>query len=638
MDSQDSGSRTTATRAFPNSRARLEELKARCQAHHEHLVSLASYSEALVDACREEANVEARTIVMNARERADALVAESRERADEMLAAARQEADGVRAEAKRLSAAISVAAREQADATLTEAKAEAERLVADARTRADSILSAAAPLVTAFPSLTAAEPKPVAPSAPVSETMTAGPAPSPFIGEPELPAIPETITFLPDMGYERTLEGSEHDEAHGPFAPMSLLEQHQNAPERLDDGAVNRPERRSKGGLLAAVGTAVLLVGGAAAFYVSWPTRRSAVSDVRSASDEVAPAPIDRTTTTPSTAPAATGSAASVTPAAATAPPASAPAPATSPSVSVTVSARRRAWVRLGIDGRSGESGFLQPGDKRVLTGSREVNIHSGDAGALLVSVNGAPAAPFGKDGAVVTRRLTVSGGDAAPSAAPAPVATGGAVVPAPSGGVTDVDRNPRTTSPPSSAVTPAGPAQITKPAATTAAVPPPAPSSPRLADAATGSDTVQPVRPAVRDSAAPPVPTATRTDPGVADASAPKLTRADLLQAEHAWFDAHYRSDHSAMSRVAAREFDLKDDRTARPPAGLASMERVVRNLAVDIWGGGAVITGQMSERPKGASGTGAVESSFVETWIQRDGRWQMLGLRLLPPQPTPR
>jgi len=91
-------------------------------------------------------------------------------------------------------------------------------------------------------------------------------------------------------------------------------------------------------------------------------------------------------------------------------------------------------------------------------------------------------------------------------------------------------------------------------------------------------------------------------------------------------------------MSRVAAREFDLKDDRTARPPAGIASMERVVRNLAVDIWGGGAVITGQMSERPKGASGTGAVESSFVETWIQRDGRWQMLGLRLLPPQPTPR
>ena len=188
MDSQDSGSRTTATRTFPNSRARLEELKARCQAHHEHLVSLASFSEALVDACREEANLEARTIVMNARERADALVAESRERADEMLAAARQEADGIRAEAKRLSAAISVAAREQADATLTEAKTEAERLVADAHSRADSILSAAAPLVTAFPTLAdAVEPEPAgaggsghrddhpgAPTAPVhSPTRTA---------------------------------------------------------------------------------------------------------------------------------------------------------------------------------------------------------------------------------------------------------------------------------------------------------------------------------------------------------------------------------------------------------------------------------------------------------------------------------
>ena len=67
--------------------------------------------------------------------------------------------------------------------------------------------------------------------------------------------------------------------------------------------------------------------------------------------------------------------------------------------------------------------------------------------------------------------------------------------------------------------------------------------------------------------------------------------------------------------------------------------MERTVRNLAVDIWGGGAVITGLMTERPKGGSATdAAVESRFVETWIQRDGRWQMLGLRLLPPQSAPR
>ncbi len=91
-------------------------------------------------------------------------------------------------------------------------------------------------------------------------------------------------------------------------------------------------------------------------------------------------------------------------------------------------------------------------------------------------------------------------------------------------------------------------------------------------------------------------------------------------------------------MGRIAAREFDLKDDRTARPTPGLANMERIVRNLAVDIWGGGAVVTGQMTERPKGGATTDAVDSSFVETWIQRDGRWQMLGLRLLPLQPAPR
>ena len=171
-----------------------------------------------------------------------------------------------------------------------------------------------------------------------------------------------------------------------------------------------------------------------------------------SASDEVAP-PIDRTASASGAAHAG-ASAAAVTPApAAAASPSSAagtPAP-----LSVTVSARRRAWVRLGTDGTSSTSGFLQAGDKRVLTATREVNIHSGDAGALLVSVNGAPAAPFGKDGAVMTRRLTPTS-DAAPAAPPAPVATRGATVPAPAGETTDTVRNPLKTAPPSSALTPA--------------------------------------------------------------------------------------------------------------------------------------------------------------------------------------
>ena len=85
-------------------------------------------------------------------------------------------------------------------------------------------------------------------------------------------------------------------------------------------------------------------------------------------------------------------------------------------------------------------------------------------------------------------------------------------------------------------------------------------------------------------------VATTGRNETAVADPPGAKLTRADLLQAEHAWFDAHYRGDHSAMGRVAAHEFELKDDRTSRPTPGLVSMERTVRNLAVDIWGGGAV------------------------------------------------
>jgi hypothetical protein len=624
---------------LPNSRARLEELKARCQAHHEHLVSLASYAEALVEACREEANLEARTIVMNARERSDALLSESRERADELLIAARHEADGMRAEAKRLSAAISTAAREQADVTLAEAKSEAERLITDARARADSILAAAAPLVTAFPSLAAAEPQPPAVLPPLPDAVASASSAPEFVREEEPPPVPETITFLPDMGYERTLEVSESDEARGPFAPMSLLEQRQSVATRLDDEVANPPQRRSTGGLLIAVGTAVLLVGGAAAFYVSWPTRRTAVSDVRSANDAAAPiAPSTATAAPPSSTDPASGP--SDTAPAATASPTSAPAGS---ALSVTVSARRRAWVRLGTDGKPGTSGFLQPGDKRVLNATRDVDIHSGDAGALLVSVNGGPAAPFGKDGAVLTRRLSASS-DGTSSAAAAPVATAGAAVPAASSEANASDRN-RTKTPAPVNGLPAAPPVVTASKAPNASVPPPAAPSAaaplRLADASNAPDAAQPVRtptPARDSSASAPAATTGRTDPGATDASTARLTRADLLQAEHAWFDARYRGDHLAMSRVAAREFDLKDDRTVRPTPGVANIERIVRNLAVDIWGGGAVVTGQMTERPKGGTGADAVESSFVETWIQRDGRWQMLGLRLLPPKPAPR
>ena len=475
MDAQDSGSRSTAARAFPNSRAQLDELKARCQAHHDHLVSLASFADALVNACREEAHLEARTIVMNARERADALVAESRERADEVLATARQDADGLRAEAKRLSGAISTAAREQADTTLTDAKAEAEKLVADARARADAILAAAAPLVTAFPSLTAPEPQPLPPQvAPaIAEAVAAIPAHTEFAPESE-PPLPHTITFLPDMGYERTLEGNEPDEAHGPYAPMSLLEQHQNAPERLDGDVANRPERRGRGGFLVAVGTAVVLVGGAAAFYVSWPTRRSAVSDVRHASDEVAPAPIDRAASASS--PAAPVGTTTPAPSVTSTPAAASPSSdvATPAPLSVAISARRRAWVRIGTDGKSGTSGFLQPGENRVLTATREVNLHSGDAGALLVSINGAPAMPFGKDGSVLTRRLTAAS-DAALSTPPPPaaVATRAAAVPAPAAG-TDAAGNPLKAAAPSGALTAtASPPAAAKPATTAPAVPP---------------------------------------------------------------------------------------------------------------------------------------------------------------------
>lgn len=247
------------------------------------------------------------------------------------------------------------------------------------------------------------------------------------------------------------------------------------------------------------------------------------------------------------------------------------PPPAAEPQrVAVAIRAARKAWLRLGIDGALQPGGFIDAGEQRTLAGDREVEIRTADAGALLVSLNGGAEAPLGSNGAVLTRRW-VHDGSKSGAGTPSVV----------------VISEPRS-------------------AAAGETPPPPAPSEqsrPEPAPAATGGE------------------------------EPPGSTRQQIIDAERRWFDAQYRRDEQALQSLQAPGFELVDLRpVADRPAPGVPVERIVRAVQIDTWADGAVVSGQMSERQ--ASGDGReVVSLFAGTWVRREGRWQLLGLRLSPP-----
>lgn len=69
----------------------------------------------------------------------------------------------------------------------------------------------------------------------------------------------------------------------------------------------------------------------------------------------------------------------------------------------VGLSATRRCWVSATVDGHRVIGREMQPGEHQVLEVNRDVILSFGDAGAIMVSLNGAPAKPLGQSGQVVT-------------------------------------------------------------------------------------------------------------------------------------------------------------------------------------------------------------------------------------------
>lgn len=118
----------------------------------------------------------------------------------------------------------------------------------------------------------------------------------------------------------------------------------------------------------------------------------SAASPAPSAS--ASPAPV----TSPSASPAAVASSAS---------PTSPAASASDRPVQVDVSLTGDSWLEVTVDGRVEYEGILQRGTKRTWSANREVTIVAGNAGAVMVALNEAPAEAMGGNGLVEEKSFT---------------------------------------------------------------------------------------------------------------------------------------------------------------------------------------------------------------------------------------
>lgn len=76
----------------------------------------------------------------------------------------------------------------------------------------------------------------------------------------------------------------------------------------------------------------------------------------------------------------------------------------TPPPFVVELVTTRQVWLRVTVDGERRFERLIPAGERFMFDASREVDVRAGDAGAVDVSVAGAPSVPLGADGQVVTR------------------------------------------------------------------------------------------------------------------------------------------------------------------------------------------------------------------------------------------
>ncbi len=312
----------------------------------------------------------------------------------------------------------------------------------------------------------------------------------------------------------------------------------------------------------------------------------------------------------------------SLDPAAALTPP---PVPSSVPEgLLVQIDVQRSTWIRTTVDGDVDAGRTYDEGESIKIEGGTEVSVRAGDAGGLLVSVNGGPNRPFGPNGVALTRRfsrVTAPASDAAstprgetpPTALGAPVAALPTPAPSPAG-------------PPP--VAPRTSAEVAAPGPT---VPPPAsplPSAPTAPSAANGTSAPPPSQPGVRpESSSPPPPASAAVEPpSGARGTAP--VRMDIAASARQWMDAYHRQDRAAMQSLTAPSLAINDERraTQRFPFGL-EVTRAFEEEELHLSGDSAIFNARMTER----ASTGSIVSRVSQTWVRRLGQWQLQEARIL-------
>jgi hypothetical protein len=310
--------------------------------------------------------------------------------------------------------------------------------------------------------------------------------------------------------------------------------------------------------------------------------------------------------------PAAAQPAASEPPPSVTAPPPAEPAPKPAPSLSVET--RRQAWIRLTQDGRVVIARLVQPGETFQITDAHEVSIRSGDAGAVVISVNGAEAMPLGRDGQVLTRSFVLNEAEQ-PTTTPPATAT------------------PQTDVKPSTLATPPTPPPTSTPATSEGGERAPSPVPQAAAPVPPSREEPQtvarpvPAPPPVRDV---PTPTSGAAPPIAAPATNPQ---ADIARVAERWLDAYYRQDRATMATLSAPQLILSDERAAadRLPQGLSPVRREMQDVSVRVFGSDAMYVARMTERLENAP-AGSASGAFVsQMWTMRDGAWHLTNVRIV-------
>jgi len=272
-------------------------------------------------------------------------------------------------------------------------------------------------------------------------------------------------------------------------------------------------------------------------------------------------------------------------PASVVAPP---PPVAKSPSthaLNLAIETRRPVWLRATVDGRADEGRYVSAKERSQFAADRDVVIRAGDAGAVMVSVNGAAVEPLGKDGAVVTRRF----------------------------GVDDPPR-PSTDAP----------ARSTDARAATAA-----------ATATEGSAASRPSSLAATPAPAP-VPPSNATPAARRGGANPldvPAAESELTTAAQRWLDAYYRQDAGGMRSISSPDMKVSDQRgeSERLPRTVVNARRTLEGVSFQFVGDTSILTSKMTEQGD-VSGQSPQFVSWVSLmWLRDSGQWRLVDVQIL-------